>query len=74
VLAVTPRNNGLVPFRARLTAEFQSKLKETVEQVAREAGQDTFNLVSIAAQLSYPGHVPMAAIEQLSKGVKMRSS
>ncbi|BBA40942.1 MULTISPECIES: metallophosphoesterase [Burkholderia] len=45
------------------------KLKETVEQVARE-GHDTFNLVSIAAQLSYPGHVPMAAIEQLAKKVK----
>lgn len=46
------------------------KLKETIEQVATEAGHDTFQLVSIAAQLSYPGHVPMAAIEQMSKAVK----
>ncbi|MDR5743602.1 metallophosphoesterase [Caballeronia sp. LZ029] len=46
------------------------KLKETIEQVAREAGEETFNLVSVAAQLSYPGHVPMAAIEQLAKSVK----
>jgi hypothetical protein len=46
------------------------KLKETIEQVARESGEETFNLVSVAAQLSYPGHIPMAAIEQLAKSVK----
>ncbi|MFM0011516.1 metallophosphoesterase [Paraburkholderia sediminicola] len=46
------------------------KLKETVEQVSRDSGQETFILVSIAAQMNYPGHVPMAAIEQLAKSVK----
>ncbi|MDC6178417.1 hypothetical protein [Ralstonia solanacearum] len=46
------------------------KLKETIEQVATEAAHDTFQLVSIAAQLNYPGHIPMAAIEQMSKSVK----
>ena len=45
-------------------------LTSTADQVRRDSDNDTYTLVAVAGQLSYPGAVPFSTIESLSKTLK----
>lgn len=45
-------------------------LKATAEQVSKLSSNDSYKLVAIAAQLSYPGDPPFAAVEEYATKLK----